>query len=236
MIRASQFQLASVQTVVWTPEAASFSQPRFLATVLGRYAGRYDGSVQSIPLPEEAPAEIPRIVLESSDHTWKLQASPFRCDAFWIRDISSKDVQNPIKDSAEVLRFYVDQMQRRVSRIALVLTRVCETAHPAQTLIERFCNDEAKIAPFNRSEAFEIHNHKRYQLPKTNLQINSWVRCKTATLMPNNNPVVVVEQDINTVGVETVEYDLAGNSLETFFSVAPVEANSILELYFPEEY
>ena len=88
---------------------------------------------------------------------------------------------------------------------------------------------------FNRSEAFEIHNHKVYT-PEQGISypINSWVRCKSGSMTPENRPVIVVEQDLNTLA-EDLRTRFTADEMRAFFETASREANGILGKYFPEK-
>lgn len=236
MIRYSQFNLNSVQAVVYTPNGSRFSQTSVLASVLGRYPDRFNGPVQALPLPDDAPAEIPRVILQSTNGMYKLQAGPARIDSFWMATQGANPDQ--AFSCTEVLEHYVRTAEPplRVGRVALVLTRTTDDANPAQSLIERFCNEESRIQPFNNSEHFEIHNQKRYQLQNIELQINCWVRCKAVTLLqPEPRRGILVEQDINTLEEDAIRNVFDADRLRDFFAHAAEEANSILHIYFPEE-
>jgi len=141
MLNYSQFNYASIQAVVFMAEGSQFSQPNLLATILGRYAGRFDGPVQALPLPDDAPPEIPRVILQSRDGVFKVQAGLTRVDSFWIATQQPTN-QSPGLSCVEVLEHYIraSQLPLRVGRLALVITRVAELSNPAQSLIDRFCN------------------------------------------------------------------------------------------------
>jgi len=102
-------------------------------------------------------------------------------------------------------------------------------------LIQRFCNEASQRDPFNRSEAFEIHNHKVYTPGGgVDFRINSWVRCRSAVLSLINQPGIAVEQDLNTLAEEAAQRRFAPVELRNFFAVVAHEADSILRKYFPE--
>lgn len=183
--------------------------------------------------------EVPRIILQSKDGRFKFHASPARIDSFWSvgRDADS----DPVGLCVEVLEHYVRTIEMapplHVGRLALVLTRMADgEPNPTQVLINRFCHDEVKVQPFNHSEHFEVHNHKKYLLKSFGREVNSWVRCKSLTL---NGPeggkeVIVVEQDINTLAESVMENRFDGDSVRNFFACATAEADAILRIYFPE--
>lgn len=233
MLQAQNFFTAVYQATIFTPDTSAFSAPKLLATILGKYAHRYDGSVQALPLPENIPSEIPRVILQSIDGLFKLEASPARVNSLFMQNVDSLvEPKDLFSICFEVLEHYVKNTNMQVDRLALVLTRVHKTENPAQVLIEKFCKSELKSI-FVQSENFEIHNHKQFQFKE--FTVNSWIRCKTATLLSPNTetPVVVVEQDLNTLASETEQLRFASEDIRIYFDQALQEAQNILQLYFP---
>jgi hypothetical protein len=236
MLRAKDFHIANFQSIIFTPDLSAFSVPEILATILGKYAHRYDGSVQSLPLPEDIPPEVPRVVLQSKDGTYRLDLSPARVSSYWIRaDEKQAEPEDMVSSCVEVLEDYMESMGVQVSRLALVLTRVCRTENPAQLLAERFCRPELQTTLFDHSENFEIHNHKRLKLK--DFSFNAWVRCKTAGLLLDSSLVsaVIVEQDLNTLIEEVEQFRFAREEIRSYFQVASTEAEDTLQVYFPNK-
>ena len=82
----------------------------------------------------------------------------------------------------------------------------------------------------------------------TDLEVNSWVRCKTGTVnvsRPSESPLisqinskrsaVIIEQDINTLAEKIKTNRFHHAEIAEFFERAQSEHDSILRLYFPEE-
>lgn len=155
--------------------------------------------------------QFPRVQLQSSDDSWQLAMGPARVDAIWrnVPDSTTAHLENLVADCAQSPQRYVEAIGVSVSRLALVVQRFCPTPDPANTLIERFCDARRRQEPFNRSAAFEIHKHRVYrpQQPEIDYSINSWVRCKSASLVADKRPAIAVEQDLNTL-VEEAELRL----------------------------
>src|SRR5579885_3204612 len=236
MLKASDFKIGSVQAVIFTPNAAEFSQSHVLTHCLGRYGDRYNGPVTSLPLPDDAPPQVSRILLQSADNTWKLNAAPARIDSVWSPPSAlgePGELSSLIDQCCEVLAEYVRHNAVRVNRLALVLQRGQLADTPARVLVEQFCNEWARKSPFRRSENFEIHNHKRYRPPAIDRAINSWVRCRTGLVL--NRPGVAVEQDLNTLEEEMGHSTLDADYIRRFFNDIGPEADSVLRLYFDEE-
>jgi len=235
MLKASDFRLLSVQVALFFNDGKSFSQSSFLANMLGKYIARYDGAVQALPFSDTDPQEIPRVLLQSKDGQWRLQATLNRVDSFWNTRDLSQDTAGIIDQCTEVVKYFAEATSNlQITRLALVLNRITQTEKAAQELIDRFCNDDSKRAPFNRSENFEIHNHKKYELKQTHYMVNSWVRCKSAlVIQPIQARAVIIEQDINTPeDIESI-FNLA--KVEEFYQETQNEMNDILSIYFPEE-
>lgn len=229
------FAISQVQAVIYTPEADQFSQADTLATILSRYASRFNGPVQALPLPPNAPPGLPSLILTSSDNAFKLQAGPARIDSFWGRTPGGN--ADDALSCIEVLDHYVRNTGKppRIGRVALVITRIADHKSPARELIERFCNAEAAERLFRNSESFEIHNHKVYELQATGLRINSWMRCKAVRMIePEEKNIVLVEQDLNTIAEDVTHHALDADKIAEFFKSAAGEANDILCKYFPE--
>src|SRR5438445_6676376 len=188
MLTSKSFRLIAVQAVIFTADHGAFTPSSVLASTLGRYSQRFNGPVQALPLPEDVPVEVPRVLLRSSDQAWSLQAGPARIDSVWhLRDFSSAAPNDVIIRCSEVLLHYVESTHARVSRLALVTTRAVPVSEPARLLVSHFCNEAAQQRLFRNSVTFEVHNHKQYTLPG-GPQINSWVRCKSGQLVVPETP------------------------------------------------
>jgi len=241
VLQAGDFKLTAVRLVAFTPNLADFNPSGVLAAVLSKFAKRFDGELQAIPFPKEAPPDIPRIQLASTDGTWGFAASPSRITSSWNLKEEERDETGAlacvVTSCREPIEPHVRENDVRVGRLGLVITRVCQVEHPAQALIERFCSDEAKDpgspdAPLRKSRNFEIHNHKRYESP-TGLTVNSWVRCRTGTVGKDTSPVVTVEQDVNTLAEEVEERTFSVEEIASFCDTGVNEADTILRKYFP---
>jgi len=236
MVEASEFGIASVQTVLFTPDVSAFTPQRVLADIIGPYGGRYNGPVTSIPLPDGAPPYLPRVLLQSVDNAWRLTAAVGRMDSTWISTTAvepSHELGRLVGECSRVLVEYAERNTFPIGRMALIVARAVQIYNPAQLLIDSFCSEDAGRTRFNNSRAFEIHNHKVYAVPEVNYEINSWMRCRTALVL--NEPGIAVEQDINTLEEELNTRVFDSDMLHDFYIRTQHEADVIMELYFPRE-
>ena len=237
MVTSQNFLLNVAQGSIFTPEHSGFASGKAVGTVLAIFRDRFDGDMQVLPIPSEVPPEIPRVILQSGDSQWRLTMAPARIDSGWHAKPAGAglSLEAVAKECAEVLERYVRESHVRVGRVGLVVNRICSADKPAETLIQRFCNESSQREPFDRSESFEVHNHKVYLPLRTdiNYKINSWVRCKSARLVADDRPAILIEQDLNTLPNESDLRRFAPEQIRDFFQMAALEADEILRKYFP---
>lgn len=238
MVACGQFTVVAVHTAVFTPSHGEFNAARLLAAVFMAFPERFQGQLQALPMPADVPPEIPRVVLQSPDKTWKLEAGPARISSFWKRPPGDIEVDftDVVTRCCEVPEAYVRESNIHVGRLGLLVTRICRVEDPARVLIERFCSAESQVEPFNRSANFEIHNHKAYTPQRKGLgfPINSWVRCKTAVMPEDGGPSIVVEQDLNTLTAEIRQRRFDMEQIRTYFQASVLESEEVFRKYFSE--
>ncbi|MBW4610023.1 MAG: hypothetical protein KME22_23125 [Hassallia sp. WJT32-NPBG1] len=236
MLTARDLNIVIAQLAIFTPDASTFSAPKALALILGQYSHRYDGNVQALPLPEDVPQEIPRVILQSKDETHRLDISPLRVTSYWMQSSEQQvEPEDILSTSMQVLESYVQGMGTQVGRLALVLTRAFKAENPAKLIIERFCKPELQSTIFKGSENFEIHSHQQIKIE--NFSINSWMRCKTGLLNINNVNFkgVIVEQDWNTLAEEIEQRKFEIEEIKNYFQICAAESEASLKAYLPED-
>src|SRR5437764_507194 len=98
MLQANDFVLVQAQAVIYTPGLA-FNPTRILAELLAEYADVFDGDPVAIPLPEDAPLNIARIILKSRIHKLQLHIAPAQLDIFQAS--ASFDAMPPLQGFLE---------------------------------------------------------------------------------------------------------------------------------------
>ena len=232
MPQASDFVLASCQASLFTPEA-EVSISRFTSRLLPGWSDRFDGDPTMLPLPDGVPKELPKIILQSRSKEWSAELASGRANFHWKR-VSEVNIEGPSRFFEQLVPLLIDYrgfIDSRIGRLAAVITRFVPQENPASCLASHFCREEWLLAPFNRPGGFELHAHKRFTL--ADFEVNSWVRSKTGHLTEGQRsvPIVVVEQDLNTLPEEQHNFD-AGR-IRQFYETAATESDAILQLYYP---
>lgn len=190
MVRAREFLVRGVQVVAFT-SGGDFESSRVLTTVLSKYGQLFSGRVEVLPLPEEVPAEIPRVELGSKDNSWALSAAPARTSVVWVErenvGISQDRLAEQVRECSAILSCSFQDSPVRVIRLGILVTSVFETENAARILIEQFCKpechaSESPVSPLRHSQTFQLHNFKSYKSNLDESPINSWVRCKSGSL------------------------------------------------------
>jgi hypothetical protein len=62
------------------------------------------------------------------------------------------------------------------------------------------------------------------------------MRCRSGVVAPIQQPVISVEQDLNTLDEDSLKRVYTPDEIRRFFEEAAAEASSMLALAFPEEH
>jgi len=234
MVNIDNLKIASLQVSIFTP-AVLFSKTKVLERMIGNFAHSFDGDTVAIPIPEDAPKEIPRITLHSADGKLKLDIAESRINLFRYRKDNDVgiDTSQILDFSFRVIEEYKDCTQSTIGRLALVVVRFIGNEKAASTLARYFCRERFTKELFDHAHNFEIHSHKKYTLEKFNE--NSWVRCQTGWSEKDNQPIILVIQDINTFAEELETSDFSLEQVKAFLQVAHREQEQILCQYFPKK-
>ena len=227
------FIVASCQATLFTPEA-QLSGAQIVSRLLPKWIERFDGEPIILPIPEMAPRDMPKVILRSVSGAWNCEVAAERINIHWRRRTNDADELDLTKFVEVVMPFLIDYrefIKSRIGRLAAVITRYALQDSAGSFLASHFCQDRWLKAPFDRPENFELHAHKRFTLGGQT--VNSWVRNKTGKLgkPEDQRAIVVVEQDINTLGEEVNKFGDA--DIEHFFMSVSDEFDEILRLYYP---
>lgn len=238
-MKASNFTLNSVHIALFSSKPGDFSPAVILGSILNKYQARYNGEIQALPIPAEAPVEIPRVILLSSDGSYRIEAGPIRIDSHWQRTNETKvDLAEYSKKAFEPLETLIRERQLSIGRCAFVVTRTYDDPQAADHLADKFCKSDLREGkgPLRRSDFFELHNHKKYSITfsgNKQQEVNSWIRCKAVQAAKDQRKMILVEQDLNTPQEDLPRKLFTADEIVSFVDMAIKEVDKTLELYFP---
>ena len=232
------FKIIRHQSTVFTPDPYEHDKVKLANVIKEATDNLFDGESAILPLPPEAPPDIPRISLMSKSEEWKIDISNARMNFFFLK---RKDMQAEepsllafFEQGLKIYRALNERYLIRYQRLAGGVQRVAviEGKLPSEYLPERFSKAEfVERGPFNRSARFELHNLKKYKPAWFSSDVNSWVRVQSAVLEGTEEPVVSILNDINTLS-EQRDANFSQETLVEFFTNLPAEMETILTLYF----
>ena len=235
------FKIVKFLGAIFTPDF-NISNSLKIANIAVEILGdKLDGPPNILNIPQNAPPEIPRIMLSSFDKKLNLNVSLSRTNLFSevMPRIDSEGIDLNEYSSTSSLFFseFQKELGIRVQRMGFVTERVKFRKDALTYIQERFCNKNQieKGRPFNNAKRFEIHSLKNY--PWQNFNINSWVRVKYVPIVMDDRsqiePVLLVENDLNTLPIEDdAGANFTDSNIRSFFDKAQGEIEEIINLYF----
>ena len=229
-------EISKLQTTVFTPNF-TFSTAEMLKKLLNMEQNIFDGDPFTLPLPADAPKEIPRITLDSKDKRYKIEVAPIRINFFRNKiDESDEIIPNDVITAAvSLLTQLLDSLGTQCDRIAIVIDRNSIKDDAAKVIASHFCKDNFIKEPFDRPSEFEIHSLKKYSF-REKFEVNSWVRIRSAHMRYKSgiiHPIINVQQDINTIAEATKIY--SKEDITIFYEKIYDEFDKILKLYMPKQ-
>ncbi len=232
-----RFRITRLQASIFTPDLNITSSLKFLNFIDESLGSVLDGNPSSLPIPQDAPADIPRIQASSADDKWKLNLSLARTDLFYVNPFIHEAEILEEKDFSKIVADFFSEFQEhfdlRVQRLAFVTDRASEINNPSRYIVDNFCKEELKQEgrPFDNVGQFEIHTLKKYQW--LNYKINSWVRIRSTGLKAETIiPIVLFTNDLNTLSSdEDSDKQFDSPEIKKFFANIPKHLNEILTKY-----
>lgn len=177
-----------------------------------------DGDPTVLPVPNDAPLEIPRIILTSKNKTFTCNIAPERID-FVINNKSkvtetqlSINLEEEILKNSEILAdLIVKSLRWRVHRLALISRFRYKPEGGVLSFMKNLLSEE-----FGANSA-ELEIHKLRHLKVDNFKSNHWVRFLSQNSRTANEFMLILS-DINTL--KTEKYSFNGQSSKLFFSSA----------------
>lgn len=227
----------SCQATLFT-KPHQFSTTKLLKELFPSWETRFDKEPTILPSADGMPYDFPRITLQNSTGDWKCDFSNSRTNMYWQKTDVGNNISLPefYKEASRYLGDYAEIADCQVGRIAAVINRFAQHDCPGKFLANHFCKEELLVKPFNRSESFELHAHKKYEISGFN--VNSWVRNKSIRISfpgMEESPAILVEQDLNTLSEEASELVFDRDKIGAYFETCVPEFDQIIDLYYSEQ-
>lgn len=184
----------------------------------------FEGEPTIFPLPEDAPLEIPRIILKSKDNSFALNISPIRTDLiFQSQKSAESDLPNGelstiekqiIPTILEVFEILSKNFSANVSRAAVIAKIIAKLDMSSKEFLQKTYIQKMTTTPY------EIKTHFLFKEKLGDFQINKWKRLETLRNKKNleDDSALLFALDINTL--LEIDYKFTPKNLEDFYKKA----------------
>lgn len=227
------FQLQQLQTALFTP-GINLTKPIDIAQGLISATGTlFDGQPIILPIPPDAPPEVPRIIVKNSNDSYTCNVSKNRIDFIFtekgnfrsIRDEKDKFL-NHLLSLADLFKSNFKISINRIGTIATLLLPLKESSN--KFISEKFLKEHL----FTGTYEIQFGILKKLQL--TGYEVNCWFRLNTLRNMQDvsDDRAMSVTFDVNTQ--PEVSYDVSKDQIGIFFNSAIKYIEENLNVYFIE--
>jgi len=194
----------------------------------------FDGEPTILPIPKDAPPEIPRVVVKSKDEKLICNTSINRVDLFFN---PKKEIEMNLENVKseyltllkQILNFLNETYRFKIYRIGMVANLILDlTESSNQFISKKYLKDNSQI-----SDTFEVQLNV---LNKINLlsryKANRWLRIITSREKQNieNDKFLSVNIDINTL--PDVSYDFDSELVTLIFNDAVKNMQSLIAAHY----
>jgi len=205
------------QLVLFSPGIIIIDKLKAANAINDSLSGLFDGDPVILPLPEDAPPQIPRIQMSSKDGRYNLSIARNKLDFIFRYDKDDEKNLFPVPDLLEkflvIFQYFRENIHTQITRCAIVTNWIIELekTSAAEFLLLKYIRSDA---PIIKSHELELHYLTKESIGR--FEVNKWTRIKSArkTSAPEQNRFIVFHIDINTL--EEVAYEFDKGSLQRF--------------------
>lgn len=222
-----KYGLESLQSVLFV-SALDFTNKLQLAQDLkGIKSVDISGDPTVLPLPNDAPLEIPRIMLKSTDQTYNVNAGPSRIDILFKNKDYDKDgisqsdpeavTKQIIQTTLEINEVIVKKYRAEVNRLALIARVLIKFDISSKEYLQK------KFIKKPVEQPFEINLAMLYRKDLKNFKVNKWKRFETLRNIknPSDESAISLILDINTL--PEINYKFTKDAINEFLMKASTE-------------
>lgn len=204
-------KLRSLQVALFSNMMTFDSKIDYASKIIAASNGVFDGEPAILPIPNNAPPEIPRIVVKSKDEKYICNTSVNRVDLFFNPKKELETDLDRIKNEylsalTKIINFLNETYKFKIFRIGNVANFIIELKESANAfIVSKYLNESSGI-----SDTFEAQLHflNKIELLKR-YKANRWLRISTLR-NPNdieNDNFLAVTVDINTLSDASHDFD-----------------------------
>ena len=212
--------ISSIQAAIFCSELLISNKEEFIYHVVQKTNDFLKGEPTILPIPDDAPAEIPRIILKSRTYPYSCNFCKNRFDFFY------KEQGKPNKTSEEVFpdfRNILDQLATyvktslniKIIRLGFIPNFVIELKESGnEYLLREYLHPNLFLNPY------EIQINVLHKIELESFKVNQWIKLRPLRARNNINDDhrILVEIDINTRSEDI--HDLSSDQIKRFITLA----------------
>lgn len=202
-------KINQVQLALFSPGIVISNKLRLANMINEAMDDLFDGDPIILPMPEDLPPEVPRIILKSKDEKYLLQIA-INCVNFFYRSQ---------EDTVEE-EFLIDELYDKWIKLQNQLFTYSKTQFHRAALVTQWIVDLSTSAapflsakylreglPFESPYEMEIHCLTKEKVAEC--EVNMWVRIKSIRKLskPEQDQFLLITIDINSLAEKTYEFD-----------------------------
>lgn len=227
------FQLQQLQIALFTP-GINLNRPLDIAQGLISATGTlFDGQPIILPIPPDAPPEVPRIIVKNSNDSYTCNISKNRIDFIFTEKGMFRSMRDEKDNFLNHLLSLVDLFKSNfkisITRIGTIATFLLPLGESSNKFItEKFLKE------YLFGGTYEIQFGVLKKLQLAGYGANCWFKLNTFRNMQDvsDDRAMLVAFDVNTQ--PEVSYDLNKDQIGIFFNSAIKYIEETIEIYFLE--
>lgn len=203
-------------------------------SIRSRFPKIFNGEPMIIPMPSEAPEEVPRVVLKSQGEEYRCNISANRIDFFY----EQKEPKLSLKKAEEkVLQFSSDlgkllveeNIVSKLNRLGIIFNFFINIKQGANKFL-----DERLLKQIPTGKPYDTRIHFLYHDKIGKYEINRWIRLNPLRNLADSKDDTMLSfvVDINTLTERKEEYKFGKSDIDSFYSKAVMIVRDDLKKYF----
>jgi hypothetical protein len=222
-------ELLNVQHVIFHGGVDLKKKAQTIVDLNAATSDLFSGDPIILPIPNDAPPEIPRMELSSADRQWILRVAKQRVDLFFTPRKDDPQVELPADTftlCAAVFGFFIERLQAQVSRASLVETWAVpvDEGTAAEFLERTYIRPDS---PIPRVDDLELHYLERDTIG--GFEANLWTRISVTRKIVDDRSLEGVKflLDANTIAERDYVFDR--EMLSAYLAAAHDRMAAVLE-------
>lgn len=186
-----EIELKSIQSVLFIKELKKGFNKIKIASALSDSVDMFNGEPMILPFPDDAPAEVPRIILQGNNNNCQISLQRLSVN----RNTESSNILDHLKENSNnfksIYKICIDELGFVVSRVGFILDGELKVSSPLT-----FVNENYVKKSIIGLQGFELALYFKPEID--GVKFNKWVRLRN-----DEGDVLKFSLDFNTLEIDS---------------------------------